>query len=308
MSASVNGRGPSEAYARFIARAAESADRVAEAIQTDAVRGENDLAACGGAAPCLLCERFRGDPLAHAERRSPGRSAAVSLAALPTTLIESQLSGHVQGSFIGVTADREGFLAACPATGCVFLDGVGELDPPVQVKPLRVLQERAFHRVGEMAERRFAGKVVAATHRDPPAGATAGRFRHDLSFRLCGDAVATPSPPPRSAGSTRSRARGTPGRAAPASWSRACAGCSSAATGPCPPPPARPAGPRRWRPSPAHGHRPPRRARPPAGQAGAGRGPHPGWPGRVTRFLRASHPEGPIGSDRLSGAAAAAPV
>lgn len=119
--------------------------------------------------------------------------AAVSLAALPGTLIESELFGHTRGSFTGAVADRDGWLDSCPATGCVFLDEIGDLDPLVQVKLLRVLQERVFTRVGETAERCFAGKIVAATHRDLPADVAAGRFRHDLYFRLCADVVRTPS-------------------------------------------------------------------------------------------------------------------
>lgn len=115
------------------------------------------------------------------------------LSALPTTLVESELFGHHRGAFTGATQDRRGWLEVCPAAGTVFLDEIGEIDPAVQVKLLRVIQERTFHRLGETRARRFEGKLIAATNRDLPAEIAAGRFREDLYYRLCADVIVTPS-------------------------------------------------------------------------------------------------------------------
>ncbi len=117
----------------------------------------------------------------------------VNLAALPATLVESELFGHKKGSFTGAVEDREGVLEACQPGGAVFLDEVGELPAETQVKLLRVLQSRGFQRLGENAGRAFRGKVVAATNRDLAAEVRAGRLREDFYYRLCADRITTPS-------------------------------------------------------------------------------------------------------------------
>jgi hypothetical protein len=117
----------------------------------------------------------------------------INLSALAPTLIESELFGHRRGAFTGALADRKGFFAICPALGTVFLDEIGDLDPSIQVKLLRVLQTREFQSLGETRTRRFEGKIVAATHRDLAAEMRAGRFREDLYYRLCSDLISTPS-------------------------------------------------------------------------------------------------------------------
>ena len=122
-----------------------------------------------------------------------GSFYAINISALSTTLIESELFGHRRGAFTGALQDRAGFLEACPPLGAVFLDEVGEIDAGVQVKLLRVLQTRSFHRLGDSAARRFAGKIIAATNRDLPAEIEAGRFRSDFYYRLCADLITTPS-------------------------------------------------------------------------------------------------------------------
>ncbi|MBI5095424.1 MAG: sigma 54-interacting transcriptional regulator [Candidatus Hydrogenedentes bacterium] len=116
----------------------------------------------------------------------------INLSALSPTLIESELFGHKKGAFTGAIADRAGFLEVCLADGAVFLDEIGELDPPIQVKLLRVLQARLFQRIGDSADRRFEGKVIAATNRDPAKEMEEGRFRADLYYRLCSDIIVTP--------------------------------------------------------------------------------------------------------------------
>jgi len=115
------------------------------------------------------------------------------LAGLPATLVESELFGHRRGALTGAVQDRAGWLETCPAHGTVFLDELGELEPALQVKLLRVLQARAFHRIGETRERPFQGKLIAATNRDLALEIDAGRFREDLFYRLCGDVIETPS-------------------------------------------------------------------------------------------------------------------
>lgn len=117
----------------------------------------------------------------------------LNLAAMSPTLIESELFGHARGAFTGAVAERCGWLELCPPLGCVFLDEIGELDAAIQVKLLRVLQERRFTRLGESRERPFRGKIIAATHRDLPTEMAAQRFRPDLYYRLCSDVVTTPT-------------------------------------------------------------------------------------------------------------------
>ena len=117
----------------------------------------------------------------------------ISLSALPTTLVESELFGHRRGSFTGALDDRKGWLEICPDEGTVFLDEIGELDPLVQVKLLRVIQARTFQRIGSTQPLAFKGKIVTATHRNIHLAMEKGEFRHDLYYRLCSDIITTPS-------------------------------------------------------------------------------------------------------------------
>ena len=117
----------------------------------------------------------------------------INIAALSPTLIESELFGHKRGSFTGAAGDRKGWLEACPPSGSVFLDELGEMDLAIQVKLLRVIETRRFSAVGDTAAREFQGKLIAATNRDLPTEIRAGRFREDLYYRLCADLVQTPS-------------------------------------------------------------------------------------------------------------------
>ncbi|MCK6490639.1 MAG: sigma 54-interacting transcriptional regulator [Planctomycetes bacterium] len=117
----------------------------------------------------------------------------LAISALSPALVEAELFGHRRGAFTGAVEERAGWLEVCPAHGCVFLDELGEIDPAVQVKLLRVLQTRRFSRVGEHAERSFRGRLVAATNRDLAAEIAAGRFRADVYYRLCADHIRTPA-------------------------------------------------------------------------------------------------------------------
>ena len=118
---------------------------------------------------------------------------ALNLSALAPTIIESELFGHRRGAFTGALTDRKGWLALCPARGTVFLDEIGEVDPTIQIKLLRVLQTREFQPIGDTKTQTFAGKIVAATNRDLASEMRSGRFREDLYYRLCSDWITTPS-------------------------------------------------------------------------------------------------------------------
>lgn len=117
----------------------------------------------------------------------------LNIAALSPTLIESELFGHVRGSFSSAMSDRDGWFQKCGPFGAVFLDEIGELDAAIQVKLLRVLEARQFQKVGSSDTIPFSGKVLAATNRDLAAEMRAGRFRGDLYYRLCADQITTPS-------------------------------------------------------------------------------------------------------------------
>ncbi|MDD9937908.1 MAG: sigma 54-interacting transcriptional regulator [Myxococcales bacterium] len=135
---------------------------------------------------------FDADSLRFAEESSAAFHA-LNISALAPTVLESELFGHKKGAFTDAVEDRQGWLETCADHGTVFLDEIGELDPAIQVKLLRVLQTRTFSRVGESAERNFAGKLIAATNRDLAAEMQQGSFREDFYYRLCSDTIRTPS-------------------------------------------------------------------------------------------------------------------
>jgi DNA-binding NtrC family response regulator len=119
---------------------------------------------------------------AHSPRRN-GPFVAVNAAALPGELLETELFGHVRGSFTGATRDRAGRFEAA-ADGTLFLDEVGDLPLHLQVKLLRVLQEHTYERVGDDHARRTNARIIAATHRDLRRAVAQGNFREDLYYRL----------------------------------------------------------------------------------------------------------------------------
>jgi two-component system nitrogen regulation response regulator NtrX len=125
--------------------------------------------------------------VAHAihrlSRRADGPFIEVNCAAIPTELIESELFGHVKGSFTGAFADRVGRFELAHE-GTLFLDEIGDMSPAAQAKVLRVLQEGLVTRVGGERPIRVDVRVIAATNKELDREIEAGRFREDLYFRL----------------------------------------------------------------------------------------------------------------------------
>ncbi len=115
--------------------------------------------------------------------RAAGPFVAVNCGAIPSDLIESELFGHEKGAFTGAIDRRIGRIESAQK-GTLFLDEIGELEPAVQVKLLRALQERSFERVGSSSSISVDVRIVAATNRDLAAEVAAGRFREDLYYRV----------------------------------------------------------------------------------------------------------------------------
>jgi len=107
----------------------------------------------------------------------------INCAAIPETLLESELFGHEKGAFTGAMERRPGCFELANH-GTVFLDEIAEMTPQTQVKLLRVLQERAFRRLGGRTEQAVDIRVIAATNADPPEAVQRGRLREDLFYRL----------------------------------------------------------------------------------------------------------------------------
>ncbi|WP_448215417.1 sigma-54-dependent transcriptional regulator [Endozoicomonas sp. 2B-B] len=116
-------------------------------------------------------------------RRANGPMISVNCAAIPETLIESELFGHEKGSFTGATAARTGLIEAAN-TGTLFLDEIGELPLEAQARLLRVLQEGEIRRVGSVQSQKVDVRLIAATHRNLRQLSASGDFREDLYYRL----------------------------------------------------------------------------------------------------------------------------
>jgi DNA-binding NtrC family response regulator/tetratricopeptide (TPR) repeat protein len=186
-------------------------------------------AARSDVAACILGESGSGKELiARAIHRGSARRSkpftAVNCAALPETLIESELFGHVRGAFTGADRDRAGVIEITDG-GTLFLDEVGELPLQAQAKLLRFLQDGEFRRVGEATNRTADVRIVAATNRKLEQAVDDGKFREDLFYRIVG--IEIPVPPLRERGNDilllanffleeeRKRARSAPARFSP---------------------------------------------------------------------------------------------
>ncbi len=107
----------------------------------------------------------------------------VNLGGVPATLFESEMFGHVRGAFTDARADRKGRFEIANG-GTIFLDEIGDLDQPSQVKMLRVLQDRTFEVLGSSQRREVDVRVVSATNRALPDMVSRGEFREDLLYRI----------------------------------------------------------------------------------------------------------------------------
>jgi formate hydrogenlyase transcriptional activator len=125
-------------------------------------------------------------------RRHARALVRVNCAALPPTLVESELFGHEKGAFTGAVATRQGRFELADG-GTIFLDEIGDLPADIQVKLLRILQEGEYERVGSSHTRRVDVRVIAATHRDLEAAVADGSFRADLYYRLSVYPICLPS-------------------------------------------------------------------------------------------------------------------
>ena len=119
--------------------------------------------------------------------------SALNLSQFPATLIESELFGHRKGAFTGAVEAHAGVFARCSPHGAIFLDEIGEVAEPLQIKLLQILQERTFTPVGSHERQRFAGRVIAATNRPLDELRRDGKFRDDFYYRLCSDVILVPS-------------------------------------------------------------------------------------------------------------------
>ncbi|MDR3748062.1 MAG: sigma 54-interacting transcriptional regulator [Acidobacteriota bacterium] len=146
--------------------------RVAHGDSTVLIRGES-----GTGKELVAHAIHRNSP------RAPQPFVAINCAAIPETLLESELFGHEKGAFTGAIATKKGKLEVAEA-GTIFLDEIGDLPPAMQAKMLRVLQENEFQRVGGTRTLNLAARVVAATNKNLEEAIKNGTFRQDLYYRL----------------------------------------------------------------------------------------------------------------------------
>ncbi len=116
----------------------------------------------------------------------------INLSQFPEQLLDSELFGHKKGSFTGAIANHQGVFEHCSPHGSIFLDEIGEVSIPVQIKLLKVLEERVFTPVGSHQGKRFEGRVIAATNRSLAAILATGAFRDDFYYRLCSGTINVP--------------------------------------------------------------------------------------------------------------------
>lgn len=117
---------------------------------------------------------------------------SLNLSQFPETLIESELFGHKKGAFTGAIEAHQGVFARCSPHGAIFLDELGDISVPIQIKLLQVLQERTFSPVGSREKLRFHGRVIAATNKSLDELRREKLFRDDFFYRLCSDSIVLP--------------------------------------------------------------------------------------------------------------------
>jgi DNA-binding NtrC family response regulator len=150
-------------------------DRLQRVAPTDAtvlITGET------GTGKGLIAKRLH-----ELSARCAKRLMAINCGAIPSNLLESELFGHARGAFTGATASKIGKFEAANC-GTVFLDEIGDMSADLQVKLLKVLEERSFEPVGSNRTVHVDVRIIAATHRDLEAAVADGRFREDLFYRL----------------------------------------------------------------------------------------------------------------------------
>ncbi len=118
---------------------------------------------------------------------------SINLSQFPESIIESELFGHKKGAFTGAVESHQGVFSRCKPHGTIFLDEIGEISIPVQIKLLKVIQERTFQVVGGHQNLRFHGRVIAATNKPLDQLRRQGSFRDDFFYRLCSDVISVPS-------------------------------------------------------------------------------------------------------------------
>ena len=163
-----------------MARVYALVDRIADTAMTCLLLGET------GVGKELVCEAIH--------RKSSRRERPlikINCAALPETLLESELFGHERGAFTGADRRKIGFFEAADG-GTLFLDEIGDMPLSLQAKLLRVLERKVITRVGGTTEVATDARLIAATHRDLDADVRAGRFRQDLLFRIGGFTIVVP--------------------------------------------------------------------------------------------------------------------
>ena len=147
-------------------------ERVARTASTVLIRGES------GTGKELVAKAIH-----YASPRRERRFLSINCGALPENLLESELFGHEKGSFTGALRDKKGLFQEADQ-GTLFLDEVGEMTPPMQVKLLRALQDRKIRRVGGNREEAIDVRIIAATNQDLQALIATGQFREDLYYRI----------------------------------------------------------------------------------------------------------------------------
>jgi hypothetical protein len=117
---------------------------------------------------------------------------SINLSQYPEQLIESELFGHTKGAFTGAVEAHNGIFSRCSPCGAIFLDEIGDVSIPIQIKLLQVLQERFFTPVGSHKLERFQGRVIAATNKNVQKLREQQEFRDDFYYRLCSDIIEVP--------------------------------------------------------------------------------------------------------------------